>query len=60
MNNTSVNSTKRTRLAEAESAFAQVVADASQRGFYGTTGLVLSVQDGHIQHVKISIEKMIK
>lgn len=60
MQTTTNKPTKQSKLAQAEAAFAQIVADASRRGFHGTAGLVLSVQDGHIQHVKVSVEKMIK
>jgi hypothetical protein len=52
--------TKPNKLAQAQAEFARVIADASQRGFYGTAGLVLSVQDGHIQHIRVSVERMIK
>lgn len=48
------------KLAQAEAAFAQLVAEASQRGFYGTTRLVLSVQDGRIQHIRVAVEKRIQ
>lgn len=43
-----------------EQAFAQLVADASRRGFYGEAGLTLSVQDGRIQHIRVAVERMIK
>ncbi len=43
-----------------EQAFAQLVADASRRGFYGEAGLTLSVQDGRIQHIRVAMERMIK
>lgn len=45
---------------QAEQAFVRLLADASRRGFYGTAGLTLSIQDGHIQHIRIALEKMIK
>jgi hypothetical protein len=48
------------KLQQAETAFAQLIADASRRGFYGTAGLTLSVQDGRIQHIRLALEKMIK
>jgi hypothetical protein len=48
------------KLQQVETAFAQLVADASRRGFYGTAGLTLSVQDGRIQHIRLAMEKMIK
>jgi hypothetical protein len=49
-----------TKLEQAETAFAQLVADASRRGFYGTAGLTLSIQDGRIQHIRLAMERMIK
>jgi uncharacterized protein with FMN-binding domain len=58
---TTATSTPPTNKAEqAESAFAQLMADASQRGFYGTAGLTLSIQDGRIQHIRVAVERMIK
>jgi hypothetical protein len=43
-----------------EQALAQVLAEASRRGFYGEAGLTLSVQDGRIQHIRVAVERMIK
>jgi hypothetical protein len=43
-----------------EQALAQVLADASRRGFYGEAALTLSVQDGRIQHIRVAVERMIK
>jgi hypothetical protein len=43
-----------------EQALAQLLADASRRGFYGEAGITLSVQDGHIQHIRVALERMIK
>jgi hypothetical protein len=48
------------KLQQAEAAFAQLIADASRRGFYGTAGLTLSIQDGRIQHIRVAMERMIK
>jgi uncharacterized protein with FMN-binding domain len=43
-----------------EQALAQVLAEASRRGFYGEAGLTMSVQDGRIQHIRVAVERMIK
>jgi hypothetical protein len=51
---------KPNKIEQAESAFAQLVAEASRRGFYGTAGLTLSIQDGTIQHIRVAVERMIK
>jgi len=49
-----------TKIEQLEAALAKLVADSSQRGFYGEAGLTLSVQDGVIQHIRVAIERMIK
>jgi len=54
------STTKESKVEQAASAFAQLMADASRRGFYGTAGLTLSIQDGRIQHIRVAMEKMIK
>jgi hypothetical protein len=51
---------KPNKVEQAEVAFAQLVAEASRRGFYGTAGLTLSIQDGSIQHIRVAMERMIK
>jgi hypothetical protein len=43
-----------------EKALAQLLADASRRGFYGEATITLSVQDGRIQHFRVAVERMIK
>jgi uncharacterized protein with FMN-binding domain len=52
--------TKSNKVEQAEVAFAQLMADASRRGFYGTAGLSLSIQDGRIQHIRVALERMIR
>jgi hypothetical protein len=48
------------KIQQAETAFAQLLAEASRRGFYGTAGLTLSIQDGRIQYIRVACERMIK
>jgi len=58
---TTATSTPQTnKVQQAESAFVQLMADASRRGFYGTAGLTLAIQDGRIQHIRVTVERMIK
>ena len=45
---------------QAQEEFARLLSSASARGFHGTAGITLSVQDGHIQHLKIHFERMVK
>jgi len=48
------------KVAQVEAALAQLIADASRRGFFGEAGITLSVQDGRIQHIRVALERMIK
>lgn len=48
------------KIQQAEIELAKLLADLSQRGFYGEAGLTLSVQDGRIQHIRVAMERMIK
>jgi hypothetical protein len=58
---TRVQTTPQTnKVQQLEAALAKLLAESSQRGFYGEAGLTLSVQDGHIQHIRVAIERMIK
>jgi hypothetical protein len=54
------SNTKSNKAEQAEEAFVRLLADASRRGFYGTAGLTLSIQDGRIQNIRVALEKMIK
>jgi hypothetical protein len=46
--------------AEAKAEFAKLLAAAQTRGFYGTASLTLNLQDGHIQHLRVSMDRMVK
>jgi hypothetical protein len=48
------------KIQQLEAALAKLLADSSQRGFYGEAGLRVSVQDGVIQHIRVNVERMIK
>lgn len=48
------------KIEQLEAALAKLLADLSQRGFYGEAGLTMSVQDGRIQHIRVAVERMIK
>ena len=42
------------KMALARRAFEEMLAAATRRGFYGT------VQDGHVQHVRVRLEKSVE
>ena len=48
------------KVQQVEMALAKLIAEASRRGFYGTAGLTLSIQDGRIQHIRVAMERLIK
>lgn len=48
------------KVQQVEIALAKLIAEASRRGFYGNVAVSLSVQDGHIQHIRLTTERMIK
>ncbi|MBN2024492.1 MAG: hypothetical protein JW809_17060 [Pirellulales bacterium] len=52
---TPVNEQKVTQLRR---ALAQILAEALQRGFHGSAGVELSVQDGTIQHIRRHVERI--
>lgn len=51
---------KEERDVRVQTAFEQVLKQALRRGFYGTAGIVVSVQDGHVQHIRMNVERMVK
>ena len=48
------------KVAQLESALAQILAETLKRGFFGTAAIELSVQDGTIQHVRRRVERIEK
>ncbi len=45
---------------QAEAAFVRLLTEASQRGYYGSVSLTLSIQDGAIQQVRMATDRMVK
>ena len=48
----------REKMAQLRSALAEILAEVLRRGFHGTAGVELSVQDGTIQHVRRRVERI--
>jgi hypothetical protein len=48
------------KLAQLQAALAEILSEALRRGFFGTAGLEVSVQDGTIQHIRRTIERIEK
>jgi hypothetical protein len=47
-----------TKVAQVQSALAEVLTEALRRGFFGTAAVELSVQDGTIQHIRRRVERI--
>jgi hypothetical protein len=45
---------------QAQAEFAKLLAAAECRGFHGTASITVSVQDGHIQHLRVAVERMVR
>jgi len=50
----------RGKAADAQAAFADLLAESSRRGYYGSVSLTLTVQDGFIQHVRVATERLVR
>ncbi|QDT70481.1 hypothetical protein MalM25_34290 [Planctomycetes bacterium MalM25] len=48
------------RASDAQAAFAELLAASSQRGYYGTVTLSMNVQDGFIQQVRVTTERVVR
>ncbi len=45
---------------QAQAEFVKLLSAAETRGFHGTASLTVSVQDGHIQNLRVSVDRMIR
>jgi hypothetical protein len=57
---TSHLSEKTSKRSQALAEFAKLLAAAESRGFHGTASITLSVQDGHIQHLRVAVDRMVR
>jgi len=48
------------RRMQAEQEFRKLIESVSSRGFHGTASVTVCVQDGHIQHTRITVDRMVK
>ena len=48
------------KVAQLESALAEMLAEVLRRGFFGTAAVELSIQDGTIQHIRRRMERIEK
>ena len=53
-------SEKTSKRAQAQGEFAKLLAAVETKGFHGTASITLSVQDGHIQHLRVAVDRMVR
>lgn len=51
---------KTSKRSQAQAEFAKLLTAAECRGFHGTASITVSVQDGHIQHLRVAVDRMIR
>jgi hypothetical protein len=50
--------TNRDKMDQLHSALAEILSGVLKRGFHGTAGLEMTVQDGTIQHIRRKVEQV--
>jgi hypothetical protein len=45
---------------QAKAEFAKLIESVCCQEFYGTAGITVNVQDGHIQYTRVNVERLIK
>jgi hypothetical protein len=48
------------KVVQLQSIMAEMLAESLRRGFFGTAAIELSVQDGTIQHIRRTVERIEK
>jgi len=54
------NANNEKKVSQIEAELAGILKEILRRGYYGTAGLEVSVQDGMIQHVRSRMEKIVR
>lgn len=54
------SNTNAKKVAQLESALAEILVQTLRRGFFGTAAIEVSVQDGTIQHIRRKVERIEK
>ncbi len=60
MIDTRTNNDRAAKFASARGALDQLAAAVARPGYFGTATLTFSLQDGHVQQVKIATERLVK
>lgn len=60
MNNTKGSNPVRDKNQAAVVELQRLLATVCQQGFHGTATLTVSLQDGHVQHVRVASERVVR
>jgi hypothetical protein len=60
MNTTCQPAARPAKKIQAQTEFAKLLSAAETRGFHGTATITVCVQDGHIQHLRVAVDRMIR
>ncbi|WP_148076003.1 hypothetical protein [Bythopirellula goksoeyrii] len=60
MTRTKANSPPSDRRRQAQAEFQRLLENACVAGFHGSASVTITVQDGHIQYSRVTVERMIK
>jgi len=60
MNNTRTSRTSGSNQRLPARELQRLLMSVSQRGFHGTATLTVSLQDGHVQHVRVASEQVVR
>ena len=60
MNNARITPGNRDRVTQLEAALAELLIEVLRRGFHGRAVIELAIQDGVIQHIRRTLEKLEK
>ena len=50
--------TNQQKVSQLRTAMAEMLAEVLRKGFHGTAGIEVCVQDGTIQHIRLKVEKI--
>jgi len=60
MMKTEPQKTNHDKQSQVEAEFTKVLKHVCDRGFYGLASVAVSLQDGHIQNTRVTVERMIR
>ncbi|WP_146448216.1 hypothetical protein [Bythopirellula polymerisocia] len=60
MTRTKCTSQSNDRRQQAQAEFEKLISNACVAGFHGSASVTITVQDGHIQYARVTVERMVK